>query len=78
MKTAVSIPDRVYKKAEGLAKRLQKSRSQLYSEALAEYLLRHDPDAVTEAMNSVCDALGTEVDPAFSAAAGRILQRTEW
>jgi metal-responsive CopG/Arc/MetJ family transcriptional regulator len=78
MKITVSIPDPVYKKAEGLAKRLQKSRSQLYSEALAEYLLRHDPDAITEAMNAVCDAVGTKADPAFSAAAGRVLRRTEW
>jgi metal-responsive CopG/Arc/MetJ family transcriptional regulator len=78
MKTAVSIPDPVYTKAEGLAKRLRKSRSQLYAEALAEYLLRHDPDAITEAMNAVCDALGPEVDPAFSTAAARVLRRTEW
>ena len=78
MKTAVSIPDSVFDKAEGLARRLQKSRSQLYSEALSEYLLRHDPDAITEAMNSVCDALDTSLDPALSAAAARILEHTEW
>jgi metal-responsive CopG/Arc/MetJ family transcriptional regulator len=78
MKTAVSIPDPVFDKAEGLAKRLRKSRSQLYSEALSEYLLRHDPDAITEAMNKVCDALDTSLDPALSAAAARILERTEW
>lgn len=78
MKTAVSIPNPVFDKAEGLAKRLRKSRSQLYSEALSEYLLRHDPDAITEAMNKVCDALDTSLDPALSAAAARILERTEW
>ena len=33
MKTAVSLPDRVYQEAEGYAKRTRKSRSQLYAEA---------------------------------------------
>src|SRR4051812_18924866 len=50
MKTAVSLPDRVYREAEGYARRTRKSRSQLYAEALAEYLARHAPDEVTEAM----------------------------
>lgn len=33
MKTAVSIPDNIYTSAEKLAKRLGKSRSQLYTQA---------------------------------------------
>jgi hypothetical protein len=33
MKTAVSLPERVYREAEGYAKRTRKSRSQLYAEA---------------------------------------------
>ena len=48
MKTAISIPDTVYEHAEQLAHRLGKSRSQLYSEAVAEYVARHDPEAMTE------------------------------
>ncbi len=51
MKTAVSIPDEVYKGAERLARRTEKARSRLFSEALKEYLARHAPDEVTEAMN---------------------------
>jgi len=78
MKTAISIPDEVYAGAERLARRLRKSRSQLYAEAVAEYLSRHDPEAITEAMNRVCDDVGLQADPAVSAAARRILERTEW
>jgi hypothetical protein len=78
MKTAISIPDVVYSEAERLARRLRKSRSQLYAEAVAEYVARHDPEAVTEAMDRVCDELGSEPDPAVSAAARRILERSEW
>ena len=53
MKTAISIPDEVFRAAERHAHRARKSRSQLYTEALAEYLARHSPDEVTEAMNKV-------------------------
>jgi antitoxin MazE6 len=49
MKTAVSIPDSLFWRAEQLARRSGKSRSQLYREALAEYLARREPDPVTGA-----------------------------
>jgi len=78
MKTAISIPDRIYRRAERLSRRLKKSRSQVYTEAVTEYLARHDPDAVTEAMNRVCDAIDTRPDPAISAAARRTLEGIEW
>ena len=78
MKTAISIANEVYMDAERLARRVRKSRSQLYTEAVAEYVARHDPEAITEAMNRVCEAVDTRPDPALSAAARRVLQRTEW
>jgi len=78
MKTAISIADDVYADAERLARRSKKSRSQLYTEAVTEYVARHDPEAVTDAMNRVCDAIDTHSDPAVSAAARRVLRRTEW
>ena len=79
MKTAVSLPDDVYQGAERYAKRARKSRSQLYAEALAEYLARHAPDEVTEAMNAVVEQLGGSGPDRFvTAAARRILKRVEW
>lgn len=78
MKTAISIPDGVFKKAERLARRLRKSRSQLYSEAVAEYLLRHDPEAITEQMNRVCEEIDTRPDAFVADAARRVLENTEW
>jgi len=80
MKTAVSLPDRVYREAEGYAKRTRKSRSQLYAEALVEYLARHAPDEVTEAMNVVVDELGDAAPAdAFVRGAGRrVLRSVEW
>ena len=78
MKTAVSIPDPVFERADRLAGRLGKSRSQLYAEALVEYLDRHSPDEVTGALDRVCDQLGEGVDPAIQASARQALERTEW
>jgi predicted transcriptional regulator len=78
MKTAISIPDDVFRAAERYARRARKSRSQLYAEALAEYLSRHGPDEVTEAMNGVVAELAEPTDPFVAAAAHRILERAEW
>jgi len=78
MKTAISIPDKIYRDAEWLSRRLKKSRSQVYTEAVTQYVARHDPDAVTEAMNRVCEAMDTYSDPALSAAARRTLEDVEW
>ena len=78
MKTAISIPDRVFRDAERLAGRLKKSRSQMYSEAVAEYVIRHEPDSITEQINAVCDEVDTRPDPFLAAAARRVLERTEW
>jgi metal-responsive CopG/Arc/MetJ family transcriptional regulator len=78
MKTAISIPDKVYAEAERLSRRLKKSRSQVYTEAVTEYIARHDPEAVTEAMNRICEVVDTRLDPALAAAARRTLEAVEW
>jgi len=78
MKTAVSIPDGLYEEAEQLARRLKRSRSRLYADALREYVARHDPEAITRAVNEVVDAVGPEVDPFTATAARMLLERVEW
>ena len=78
MKTAVSIPDEVFTETERLVRRLKKSRSEVYSLALAEYVARHAPQRVTEAMDRVCAEVGEETDELAAVAARRILERNEW
>lgn len=78
MKTAVSIPDDVFEGAERLARRTKRSRSKIFSEALKEYLNRHSPDEVTEAMNKACDEIGPGEEQFVSAASRRILKNSEW
>jgi metal-responsive CopG/Arc/MetJ family transcriptional regulator len=78
MKTAISIPDDVFQEAERLARRTKKSRSQLFSDAVREYVARHAPDEITDAMNRVCADLGDSRDQFISAAGRRIVERSEW
>ncbi|MCU0290410.1 MAG: ribbon-helix-helix domain-containing protein [Thermoanaerobaculaceae bacterium] len=78
MKTAISVPDSIFREAERFAREARKSRSQLFSEAVAEYLARHTPDAVTEAMNLVCERLDGPDDQLAALAALETLRRAEW
>jgi predicted transcriptional regulator len=78
MKTAVSIPDEVFEKVERLARRAKRSRSAVFSAALAEYVARHAPDEVTEAMDRVIADVGESQEAFVSAAGRRILEKTEW
>jgi metal-responsive CopG/Arc/MetJ family transcriptional regulator len=78
MKVAVSIPDDVFLRAESWAKRARQSRSEVYSRALREYVSRHAPDDVTDAMDRVCEAVGDQAEPFVAAASRRILKRSEW
>jgi len=78
MKVAVSIPDEIFTETEYLAKHLKASRSEIYSRALGEFLGRHAPDRVTEAMNEVVAALGDTQDTFSRRAARRVLRKVEW
>jgi len=78
MKTAVSIPDDIFARAESLAHRAKRSRSDVYARALSEYVARHEPDSVTEAMDKALDEANEPADKFLSKAARRTLARSEW
>jgi antitoxin MazE6 len=78
MKTAVSIPDHLFHQADAFARRFKKSRSQVYREALTEYLARREPDSVTTAIDAVLDDVGTEIDPWIAEVSRAALERSEW
>ena len=78
MKTAISVPDEIFEDAERLAVRLGKSRSQLYAEAMAEYLTRHEPETVTERIDEVLDSIAEPEDPFVTETTRTILEKIEW
>ena len=53
MKTAVSIPDKIFRSADSLAKRLGVSRSRLYADALADFLSRRQSLQVKERLDAI-------------------------
>lgn len=64
MKTAISIPDQVFRDAERAAERLGWSRSQLYARAVSEFLERQGDDPVTAALDALADEMNGERPPA--------------
>ena len=82
MKTAVSVPDDLFDQVDRLARRSRRSRSEVYSAALREYVARHAPDEITDALDRVVAEAGetgeTGTEPFLAAAAARSLETTEW
>lgn len=58
VKTAISLPEPLFNRAETVAHELQISRSQLVAKALAEFVKRYERQALVEAINR-----GFEDDP---------------
>lgn len=63
MKTAVSIPDPLFKEAEKLTKRFRIPRSQLYARALEAYLQRQRSKGIKEALDQVYRTESSDLDP---------------
>ena len=78
MKTAISLPKDVFEKAERLALKARKSRSQIYCEALREYVARHSPDDVTDALNRAMEQIGQTENRFVTLASARALAQVEW
>lgn len=73
MKTAISVPDDVFEKAEQLARRENRSRSDVYTAAVREYVARYSPDDLTDTIDRALDALGDGAEPDdFLRAAARV------
>jgi len=51
VKTAISLPEPLFHRAETVAHELQISRSQLVARALVEFVKRHERQALIEAIN---------------------------
>jgi metal-responsive CopG/Arc/MetJ family transcriptional regulator len=78
MKTAISLPDEVFREADKLARRTGVPRSRVVADALREYVARHDPDELTEAMNRAMVAIGIAGDVFVATSARRLFEQVEW
>jgi metal-responsive CopG/Arc/MetJ family transcriptional regulator len=77
MKTAISIPNHVFDEAEKLAQRLGMSRSELYANAVSEYLREYKSEGITEKLNEVYQQESSGLDIVSRALQFASLQKDE-
>lgn len=80
MKTAISIPDELFRAADAAAKRLGLARSEFYRRALAAYLERHNEQLVTGALNEVYRAKPElcDLDPILEQLQNASVEAEDW
>jgi metal-responsive CopG/Arc/MetJ family transcriptional regulator len=78
VKTAISLPEDLYRMAEAAARKLKISRSQLYATAIAEFLERRQTSKITERLNRIYAREQSELDPALQSAQLRSLEKDDW
>ena len=78
MKTAISIPDDVFSKAERFAHRRKMTRSALFTVAVDEYIHHHREDDVTRKLDKVYASEESSVDPVFAKLQSLSLPKEEW
>jgi metal-responsive CopG/Arc/MetJ family transcriptional regulator len=78
VKTAISIPDDLFERADAAAASMGVSRSELYRRAVAEYLRRHQDQDVTAKLNEVYADVDSSLDPDVAAAQFATLEREDW
>ena len=78
LKTAISIPEDIYRDAEDAAKKLGMTRSRLYSAAVADFLSRYRKDDIMAKLNEVYAAGSPGIDPALAAMQLKSLPKEKW
>lgn len=78
MKTAVSLPDKIFRRAERAAKKLGVSRSELYAKAIAAYLESFETGEVTKLLDEVYATEPAEIDPLLSRMQSASIQSESW
>ncbi|MBC8394508.1 MAG: CopG family transcriptional regulator [Deltaproteobacteria bacterium] len=78
MKTAISIPEEIFVSADHLAKRLNMSRSELYTRAIQQYIAECRYTGVKEKLDQVYASENASVDPAVLNAQAISIPMEEW
>ena len=78
MKTAISLPDSLFHAADALAKRTGMSRSELFREALTDYIEAHKNDHVREALDAVYAEQPSQLDDTLMRMQIMSLPKEDW
>ena len=78
MKTAISIPDDVFSRAEKFADHRKMTRSALFTVAVDEYIQHHRDDDVTRQLNEVYADEDSSLDPVLARLQSLSLPKEDW
>jgi metal-responsive CopG/Arc/MetJ family transcriptional regulator len=78
VKTAVSIPDPLFRAADRLARRLGVSRSELYARALERLVDDETTEDVTRSLDAVYATEDSRLDPDLARAQRRAVDESRW
>lgn len=70
MKTAISVPDDTYDRAERAARRHGMNRSQFYAAAAERFVAELDSADLTDAVDAMAEAANSDTSGRFAVAAG--------
>ncbi len=78
MKTAISIPDKLFQAADQYAKNHGFSRSNLYAKAVAQFLEQHPTDYITKQLNEVYSDKSSKLDKTLSTMQFNSIEKEIW
>jgi len=78
MKTAISINNQLFKKADKLSKKLKMSRSEFYCKAIDKYISEIESSNVTEKLNVIYSNEKSTLDPVLNVIQLSSLDNEEW
>jgi metal-responsive CopG/Arc/MetJ family transcriptional regulator len=78
MKTAISVPDQIFVRADRFARRRKMTRSALFTQAVDEYIQHHRQDDVTEKLNEVYSKETSDLDPVLQKLQALSLSKEDW
>ena len=78
MKTAISIPDKLFVAADQYAKNHGFSRSNLYAKAITQFLEQHPADHITNQLNEVYKDRKSNLNNTVSTLQFSSIEKEEW
>ncbi len=78
MKTAISIPDRLFKAADQYAKSHGFSRSHVFAKAIAQFLEQHPSDHITKQLNEIYSEESAKLNETISTMQFNSIEKEEW
>jgi len=78
LKTAISIPENIFIKAEETAKNLGMKRSRLYTAAISDFIEKHREDDLTTRLNDIYAEESSRIDPTLTGMQVSSLAQEVW